>query len=238
MNDIRSLLVRGLASLDIDASGAIAETLLRYIAELEMWNPAYGLVNASGDDLVIKHILDSLAPWRLLQDLLEECDHSSPENERRGPMTLSDIGTGAGLPGIPLSVVMPDRKFRLIERMGKRIAFLESQKAILSLANVEIVESEIEKAPGPHGIVIFRAFRPFSELKLFKSMWKNLTPGGAFFAYKGRHFNAKMELAALATDPLLAGPFSKAEIQPLWVPFLEEERCVVIVRKPLSSISL
>ena len=234
MNDTRSLLVRGLASLDIDTSGATVETLLRYIAEIEMWNPAYGLVNASGDDLVIKHILDSLAPWRLLQDLLEECDRSMRADEERDQTTLSDIGTGAGLPGIPLSVVMPGRKFRLIERMGKRISFLESQMAILSLANVEIVESEIEKAPGPHGVVIFRAFRPFSELKLFKSIWKNLAPGGAFFAYKGKQFNAKMELAELATDPLLAEPFSKAEIQPVWVPFLEEERCVVIVRKPSS----
>jgi len=55
--------------------------------------------------------------------------------------------------------------------------------------------------------VIFRAFRPFTELKLFKSIWKNLAPGGALFAYKGKQFNAKMEMAALATDPLLAGPF-------------------------------
>jgi len=238
MNDSRSLLARGLAALEIENQPDITGTLLRYIAEIETWNPAYGLVNASGDDLIIKHILDSLAPWRLLRDLLDECDRASLSRGGEAGTCLSDIGTGAGLPGIPLSIVMPDRKFRLIERMGKRIAFLESQKAILSLANVEIVESEIEKAPGPHGIVIFRAFRPFSELKLFKSIWKNLTPGGAFFAYKGRHFNAKMELAALATDPLLAGPFSKAEIQPLWVPFLEEERCVVIIRKPLSTISL
>jgi 16S rRNA G527 N7-methylase RsmG len=126
---------------------------------------------------------------------------------------------------------MPDRRFRLVERMGKRITFLESQKALLSLSNVEIVESEIERAPGPHHVVIFRAFRPFTELKLFKSMWKNLAPGGAFFAYKGKQFNARMELAALAVDPLLAEPFSRARIEPLWVPFLEEERCAVIVRK-------
>lgn len=235
MNDSRSLLVRGLASLDIDPSGAKTETLLRYIAEIETWNPAYGLVNATGDELVIKHILDSLAPWRLIEDLLEECDRARGTSVGEGGTQLSDIGTGAGLPGIPLSLIMPERKFRLVERMGKRISFLESQKAILSLTNVEIVESEIERAPGPHGVVIFRAFRPFTELKLFKSIWKNLAPGGAFFAYKGKRLNAKIELAALATDPILQEPFSKAEIQPVWVPFLEEERCVVIVRKPASS---
>lgn len=228
MNDMRSLLARGLSALEIDSRERAADILLRYIAQIETWNPAYGLVSASGDDLVIKHILDSLAPWRLLQDLLEECDAPGAMS---GRAAVSDIGTGAGLPGIPLSVVMPNREFRLIERMGKRISFLESQKAILSLDNVEIVESEIEKAPGPHDVVLFRAFRPFAELKLFKTIWKSLRPGGAFFAYKGRLFNAKLELSALAVDPLLSGPFSRAEIKPVWVPFLEEERCVVIVRK-------
>ncbi|HWR12495.1 MAG TPA: 16S rRNA (guanine(527)-N(7))-methyltransferase RsmG [Rectinemataceae bacterium] len=231
MNDLQSLLVRGLAVLDIDFKDKRAETLVRYIGEIETWNPAYGLVNASGDELVIKHILDSLAPWRLLQDVLDESDNSPTNKALNRRAVLSDIGTGAGLPGIPLSIIMPDRKVRLIERMGKRISFLESQKAILSLENVEIVESEIEKAPGPHDVAIFRAFRPFTELKLFKSIWKNLAPGGLLFAYKGKQFNAKMEMAALATDPVLAGPFSRAEIKPVWVPFLDEERCVVIVRK-------
>lgn len=231
MNDTQSLLVRGLAALDIDFWNEATETLMLYISEIEAWNPTHGLVNATGGELVIKHILDSLAPWRLLQDLLEECDHNLSARAGSGRAALSDIGTGAGLPGIPLSIVMPDRRVRLIERMGKRISFLESQKAILSLGNVEIVESEMEKAQGPHDVVVFRAFRPFSELKLFKSIWNNLAPGGALFAYKGRMFNARMELAALATDPLLAGPFSRAEIQPVWVPFLDEERCVVIVRK-------
>jgi len=239
MNDIRSLLDRGLASLDIENRESVAGVLLRYIGEIETWNPAYGLVNASGDELVIKHILDSLGPWKLLQDLLEECDASIGATDAGGADTagfrrkagVSDIGTGAGLPGIPLSIVMPDRRFRLVERMGKRISFLESQKAILSLHNAEVVESEIEKAPGPHDVVIFRAFRPFTELKLFKSIWKNIAPGGAIFAYKGKMFNARMELAALATDPLLSAPFARARIMPVWVPFLEEERCVVIVRK-------
>ena len=137
------------------------------------------------------------------------------------------------MPGIPLSVIMPTRKFRLVERMGKRATFLESQKTILSLDNVEIIESEVERAAGPHDLVLFRAFRPFSELKLFKSIWKNIRPGGAFFAYKGKPFNAKLELAGIAVDPVLAAPFSNAEIHEIWVPFLEEERCVVIVRKPL-----
>lgn len=142
-NDL--LLVRGLAALDIPYSGAMVHRLITYTHELERWNPVYGLVKAEGEDLIVKHILDSLAPWRILVDLLEECD------VRMGPggnAVVSDIGTGAGLPGIPLSIVLADRQFRLIDRMGKRITFLENQKALLQLENVSIEESEIERAAG------------------------------------------------------------------------------------------
>lgn len=231
MNDTRSLLARGLAVLNLDIGDGKMNTLLRYIGQIETWNPAYGLVNAAGDDIVIKHILDSLAPWYLLKSLLEECDRSPAMVAEGRAATLSDVGTGAGLPGIPLSIIFGDRKLRLIERMGKRISFLESQKAILGLDNVEVVESELEKAPGPLDVVVFRAFRPFSELKLFRTLWKNMRPGGALFAYKGRLLTTKMEIGEVATDPVLADPFSRAEIHPIWVPFLNEERCVVIVRK-------
>src|SRR3989339_663038 len=101
MNDSQSLLVRGLAALEIDFWNEATEKLMRYISEIEAWNPAYGLVSASGDELVIKHILDSLAPWRLLQDLLEECDHKRSALAGGARAVLRDIGTGAGLPGIP-----------------------------------------------------------------------------------------------------------------------------------------
>ena len=228
MSDPSSLLERGLSALGFEDSAPIIEKLLKYLAEIETWNPAYGLVNASGDELVVKHILDSLAPWKILSALLNEFD----ERSASGPASVSDLGTGAGLPGIPLSIVMPGRKFRLVERMGKRISFLESQRLILSLDNVEIVESEAERAPGPFDVVVFRAFRPFDELKLFKSVWKRLSPGGAFLAYKGKALNARMELAALAADPVLSGPAAHAEVEEVRVPFLDEERCAVVLRKP------
>jgi 16S rRNA (guanine527-N7)-methyltransferase len=228
MSDSTSLLERGLRSLGIEGDASVLEKLRNYLKEIEIWNPAYGLVAASGDELVVKHVLDSLAPWKILAALVGEFD----EGGALGPATVNDLGSGAGLPGIPLSIVMPDRKFRLIERMGKRMAFLESQKLILGLDNVEVVESEAERAAGPLDIVVFRAFRPFAELKLFRSIWKNLSPGGAFLAYKGKAHNARLELAALAADPLFSEPASRAEVSELVVPFLEEERCAVVMRKP------
>ncbi len=226
MTENQSLLERGLAALDLDPSLPCVRKLETYLAQIEQWNPAYGLVGASGDELVIKHILDSLTPWKLLKALLDEL----------GPVydgwDVTDLGTGAGLPGIPLSILMPDRNFLLVERMGKRVAFLDSQKIMLSLDNVQIEELEAERSPGPHNVAIFRAFRPFSEIKLFRAIWRGIRPGGALFAYKGKPFNVKMELAAIAADPILGPAFSNARIETIWVPFLEEERCIVIVRKP------
>jgi 16S rRNA (guanine527-N7)-methyltransferase len=197
-------------------------------------------VAAQGDDLVVKHILDSLAPWRIIQETLAQIDTTNPREAypreafpqaARIPASVSDIGTGAGLPGIPLSIVLQDREFKLIERMGKRITFLESQKTLLGLDNVTVLESEAERAKESHDLVVFRAFRPFSELKLFRAIWKNLAPGGWIVAYKGKKSAASQEVAGLVSDSFLGRDFAKAEIRPVWVPFLEEERCVVLARK-------
>ncbi len=212
------MLAEGLAALGLDPGGGRLERLSRYIAEIELWNPAYGLVKAAGDELLVKHILDSLALLPLLRRL------GLPAN------TVADLGTGAGLPGIPLAVFLPESKVALVERMEKRALFLENQKALLNLTNAQIVRSEAERIPGPFDLVTFRAFRPFSEVKLFRAVVRLVAPGGAVAAYKGREDHARRELAELASDPVLGPWAAGALVLPLEVPFLEEERCAVILR--------
>lgn len=237
--------MRGLAALAVDCDENAVDRLMTYIGELEKWNPAYGLVNAEGDDLVIKHILDSLAPFRIVESLLAESDaragtteaagdgKAAPESQSPAPAgaTVSDLGSGAGLPGIPLSIVFPQRKFLLYERMDRRVRFLETQKLLLGLSNVEICCAETSRPPRPYDIAVFRAFRPFSDIKLFRAIWKNTKTGGALVAYKGKILNAHLELERLREDPAFSGGAAAADILPVWVPFLEEERCVVVLRK-------
>ena len=212
------LLSRGLAVLNLDPGEDRLPRLVKYIEEIELWNPAYGLVKAAGDELVVKHILDSLAALPVLRKLGLPLDR------------VADLGSGAGLPGIPLALFLPESKLTLVERMEKRVRFLENQKARLGLANVQIVQAEAERVPGSFDLVTFRAFRPFSERKLFLGVTKLVPPGGAIAAYKGRLDTAREELAALSTDPILGPWAARAEVLPLSVPFLEEERCLVILR--------
>jgi len=116
------LLARGLAALDFDISSGILERLSRYVEEIEQWNALYGLVSANEEDIVIKHVLDSLAPWRILEDIFLDTERLLGTDKK---LLIADIGTGAGLPGIPLAIAFPHRSFLLIEKMEKRVRFLE-----------------------------------------------------------------------------------------------------------------
>lgn len=210
------LLERGLEELGLPSSGPLSQALGRYIARIELRNPAWGLVGASGDELVIKHILDSLAPAALIAELLRRT-----EPPRRP--ALADLGTGAGLPGVPLALALPGADVALIDRMTRRIRFLEELVDELPLPNVRIIETQVEHARGAYDIVVFRAFRPF-ERKLFKRVFALCAPDGAVVAYKGKIEKARAELAAIE------GLYAQAEIHPLKVPFLEDERCAVLLR--------
>ncbi|PKL26773.1 MAG: 16S rRNA (guanine(527)-N(7))-methyltransferase RsmG [Spirochaetae bacterium HGW-Spirochaetae-3] len=214
-----TILTQGLAELGLTDDDA-RDRLGRYVAAIESWNPAYGLVGASGDELIVKHILDSLAPIALLDRLLSEADR---ERERGTGPSLVDLGTGAGLPGIPLAIERPGIAVTLLDRMTRRIRFLEAMRSELALVNVDIVEEQVERAKGRYDIVTFRAFRPF-ERKLFKRVFSVCSPGGFVVAYKGKAERARSELAEIE------GLYSSVDILPIKVPFLDDERCAVVMR--------
>jgi len=243
----------GLLELGLPAAYSLFLRLSTYIEAIETRNPTQGLVGASGDELIIKHILDSLAPLAELDRLASLATEGRatfgrhlagpaatpgrveasgpkvtrpgvalPQIARRGTI-LADLGSGAGLPGIPLALARPGWDLALIDRMTRRIRFLEEMKRILPLPNVAVLEAQVEQSKGAYDLVTFRAFRPF-ERKLFKKVFALSAPWGFVAAYKGRREKAQAELAEIE------GLYSSAEILDVKVPLLDDERCLVVLR--------
>jgi 16S rRNA (guanine527-N7)-methyltransferase len=198
----------------------ITRLLHKYITEVELFNPALGLVGSCDRrELVVKHILDSLAPLAVLMQYLGRYTEK--------PM-IADVGSGAGLPGIPLAIVLPNMEFTLIERMGRRAGFLRNTQAALGLSNVSVEEAEMEKTCGRFDMVTFRAFRPLAP-DILKALFRLCATGGILAAYKGRREKTENEIAALEKlQPNLAGRWN---ITPCPVPLLNEERHLLLISK-------
>ena len=201
-----------------------ASLLQKYMDEIELFNDAYGLVKVSSrQELYVKHILDSLAPLEILIQ-------NMPDTE----CSIADIGSGAGLPGIPLAICLPAlttkacsaSKFTLIERMGRRAGFLRNCVSVLGLSNVSVEEADFEKAkPQRFDIAVFRALKPIDPVFL-KKVIRLLKPNGFLAAWKGRYTKALEEMQAV--EKSVTG--LKWEIIPLKVPSMEEERHLVLIR--------
>ena len=237
MKTANALLAEGIQALrekDEDIERLIAprseefiSLLERYIKEIEFFNPSYGLVGAgSTGELVIKHILDSLSPLGIIFRLLSSRRFFASAGEENLRPQIADAGSGAGLPGIPLSIAMPMCSFTLIERMERRTGFLWNTKACLGLSGVNVEEGELEKTQGGRfALVTFRAFKPLDS-KLLKPLFRALSAGGVIAAYKGRLEKIKLEMAPLEKS---CGHW---EAVPYSVPFLDEERHLLIITPP------
>ena len=203
------LLEDGLNRMNLRFSENQLSLLKSYISEIELWNPRYGLVNAKGDMLITRHILDSLAGVEYIASLNRK--------------TLADVGSGAGLPGIPLAIMIPELKVTLIERSGKRVRFLRSIKAMLALDNLTICEMDLKDVVEIFDMVTFRAFKPV-EPEIIGLLMKILNNKGRMIAYKGKLENINREAEMVKEIATVE------DIISITVPGLKEERNLVIYR--------
>jgi len=184
--------------------------LLAYLTLLEKWNRTHNLTAQHGRDRMLSHhLLDSLAVL--------------PHLPTRSAMRLVDVGSGGGLPGIPLAIAKPDWHITLLDSNQKKSAFLRQAAAELNLANAVVVSARAEAyvPDRPFAAAISRAV---SELAQFVEMAAHLVaPGGHLLAMKGRYPEA--EIAALPSGVhVVATPR-------LRVPGIEGERHLVILEK-------
>jgi len=210
MSEALGELENGLKLLEIESGGRRIDRLRRFVAELELWNPKYGLLADTGD-LVSRHVLDSLAALKHIEEL--------------EPGNLADIGSGAGFPGIPLAIWLEDVDFALIERSGKRAGFLRTVTLILGLKNVNIVEIPVERFSRREGFDVL-TLRGFSKIGsgLLSILGRLLRPDGTIVAYKGRESSVRRELRALE------GYAARCESRRLEIPGLNEQRHLVMIR--------
>ena len=197
----------GLEALGLALDAPAQQKLLDYLALVQKWNRVYNLTAVrEADKMVSHHVLDSLAVAPHLQG-----------------DTLIDVGSGAGLPGIPLALARPEMRVTLLESNHKKSAFLKQAAIELALENVEVANTRVEAwdEPGAYDIVISRAF---SDLAEFASLAGHLVAdGGVLAAMKGVY--PFEELAQLPKDFVL-----KQSI-PLEVPGLGAERHLVLLQR-------
>ena len=187
-----------------------AAPLLAYLALLLRWNRAYNLTAIRDPrEMVGKHLLDSLAM------------HASVDAIAAAGGSLADLGTGAGLPGIPLAIVKPGLQVTLVEANGKKARFLREVVRTLPLANAKVVESRIEALDAPAAFDAITA-RALATLPLILELGGHLLkPGGVLLAMKGAL--PAQEIAALPAGWRLQ------DVRPLTVPGLAAERHLVVV---------
>jgi 16S rRNA (guanine527-N7)-methyltransferase len=178
------LLARELALLDIHLPGDTLGVLLRFLSELRRWNRRFNLTAITApEEAIEKHLVDSLTLMPLL----------------RGDEAVLDIGSGAGLPGIPLKIAIPGLKVRSVDAVGKKIDFQRHIIRLLKLEGIEARQGRIEalegmsEFSGGSDVVVSRAFSSLSAFA--RQALPFLAGGGRIVAMKGPGGEEELELA-------------------------------------------
>jgi 16S rRNA (guanine527-N7)-methyltransferase len=204
MEACRTILESGLTALNLPYTPEQIDHLLAFIKLIAKWNKAYNLTAVrNNEDMARLHILDSLAIFPHI------------EGKR-----VIDIGTGAGLPGIPLAIFLPEVEFVLLDSNAKKTRFVQQVILELKLKNVSVIHSRAEDYQPEKGFdaVLTRAFASLPDI--MKLTAHLLNENGVLLAMKGQI--PEVELAEIQ---------AKVTLIPIYVPEVEAERCLVRISK-------
>lgn len=219
MPDVEELLRRGAAKLGIQLTHGQRRKTLCYLGMIQEYNRRLNLVGTSDpESLVLKHILDSLTGLTVLKE--------------RSLAKIIDIGTGGGLPGIPLAIAQPELEITLVESNERKANFLQECKRSLDLSSVEVVRGraeELGRLPflrDSFEAVISRAVAPTRVLLEYTAPF--CKENYYIVLYKGRDVDAEIAISRHALEEL--GVYIE-EIRETKIPYLEAERSLVVLRK-------
>lgn len=202
-DSLNGMLRAGVARMGLSLGDDAITRLLDYQALLARWNAAYNLTAVRDPrEMVTRHLLDSLA---ILPHV-----HGA---------TLADLGSGAGLPGIPLAIARPDLQVLLVDANGKKVRFLREAIRTLKLDNAQAVQARVEALGGQFDCITSRAFASLGDMLAWAGHL--LGPDGIWLALKGRMPTAELES--------LPPAFSLRATHALTVPGLNAERHVLVL---------
>jgi 16S rRNA (guanine527-N7)-methyltransferase len=205
--DLHSILASGLEALSLNLTDNQQHQLVEFVLLINKWNKAYNLTSVRcPKQMMVKHVLDSLAI----------VPHLTGDN-------IIDVGTGPGLPGMPLAIAFPDKTFTLLDSLGKRVRFMTQCVHTLKLTNVTPVNSRVENHVGdkPYDIVLSRAF---ASLKDMLHWCEHLVDSdGQFLALKGQFPQSEIDE--------VSDHFQVVNTENITVPNLDGERHLVWLRK-------
>ena len=215
---VKELIRQGVDKLDLKLPALIIDQLITYHDLLIKWNKVYNLTAIiNSEEIIKKHILDSLSIIKYIDNL---------EN-----INIIDVGSGAGLPGIIISIVRPALKITVLDSNSKKTAFLQQVKISLNLNNLNVINNRVENylPQELYNIIISRAFASLTDyVDLVKHM---LAPTGVILAMKGKLPNE--EILEFSSNKDKYGNFMISDAIKIIVPFLTDSRYLIKIEKVL-----
>ena len=205
---------QGAQALGLVLSEGQITQLLDFLALLQKWNKVYNLTAVRDpQEMLTHHLLDSLAAVAPLRR------HLATQPAGQGARLL-DVGSGGGLPGVVFAICCPEVDVSCVDTVAKKAAFIQQAAAALKLPNLHGIHARVETLAGPFDVVSCRAFAALADFTAWSR--QALAPHAVWLAMKGRH--PSDEIAAL---PATVQVF---HVEPLTVPGLDAERCIVWMR--------
>jgi len=211
---LRDDLVAGLATLGLALTDTQVDQLLDYLDLVQKWNRVYNLTAVRDPrDMLTHHLLDSLAVV-------------GPLRRQAGGEALRvlDVGSGAGLPGVVLAICCPQFQIDCVDTVAKKAAFIQQAAVTLKLPNLRGLHDRVERLTGPYDVACSRAFASLADFVAWSG--GALAGQGVWMAMKGKH--PADEIAALPSGVAVF------HVEPLTVPGLDAQRCLVWLRRVLA----
>ena len=205
----------GAQALGLVLTDAQIQHLLDYAALIQKWNKVYNLTALRDPaDMLTHHLLDSLTAIAPLT-----------RHTQGQPLRVLDVGSGGGLPGVVLAICMPELNVTCVDTVAKKAAFVQQVAVSLKLSNLRGRHARVESLTEPYQVICSRAFASLPDFVTWSRL--ALAEGGVWMAMKGKH--PQDEIDALPQDVKVF------HVEPLTVPGLDVERCMVWMRPEVTA---